>query len=67
LANPTAPVLVGLAMALLALAIHWPWLAAPMQWAPLSPLAWSMALFWGVLSWPLMWTLAKCSPTFSRT
>jgi Ca2+-transporting ATPase len=66
LANPTAPVFVGLAMVLLALAIHWPWLAESMQWAPLSPIAWGMALFWGVLSWPLMLTLAKCSQAFSR-
>ena len=66
LANPTAPVFVGLAMALLALAIHWPWLAEPMQWAPLSPIAWGMALFWGLLSWPLMLTLAKCSQAFPK-
>lgn len=66
LANPTAPVFVGLAMGLLALAIHWPWLAEPMQWAPLSPMAWGMALFWGILSWPLMLALAKCQQAFSR-
>lgn len=65
LANPTAPVFVGLAMGLLALAIHWPWLAEPMQWAPLPPIAWGMALFWGILSWPLMLTLAKCQQAFS--
>lgn len=66
LANPTAPLFVGLAMALLALAIHWPWLAAPMQWAPLPPEAWGMALFWGVLSWPLMRALAIGLQAFSR-
>jgi Ca2+-transporting ATPase len=65
-ANPTAPVFVGLAMTLLALAIHWPWLAEPMQWAPLSPLAWGMALFWGALSWPMMLALAKVLQAFSR-
>jgi Ca2+-transporting ATPase len=59
-ANPTAPIFVGLAMALLALAIQWPVLAEPMQWAPLPPLAWVMALLWGALSWPLMLALAKC-------
>lgn len=65
-ANPTAPVFVGLAMALLALAIHWPWLAEPMQWAPLSPMAWGIALFWGVLSWPMMMALARCSQACAR-
>lgn len=60
-ANWTAPVFVTLAMGLLAMSIHWPWLAEPMQLAPLSGLAWSMALIWGIVSWPLMLALAKCT------
>jgi Ca2+-transporting ATPase len=66
-ANWTAPVFVTLAMVLLALSIHWPWLAEPMQLAPLSGLPWSMALIWGILSWPLMLALAKCSRPSSIT
>ena len=63
-ANLSAPLFVGLAMALLALAIQWPVLAEPMQWAPLPPLAWAVALLWGALSWPLMRALAKFLQAF---
>jgi hypothetical protein len=58
--NTTAYAIILLALALLALAIHWPALATPLQLAPLPAAAWWISLGLGILSLPALNTLAWC-------
>ena len=52
--NPTVVILPMVAMGLLVLAIQWPWLAAPLQFAPLPIEAWVVALGLGLMAWPAL-------------
>ncbi|PUE09617.1 ATPase [Limnohabitans sp. T6-5] len=64
--NPTAYAVMGLALGFLMLAIYWPWLAKPLQFAPLTPLPVVMAMGSGLLSLfsatLLQWAFAKFTP-----
>lgn len=63
--NVMAYAVIFLALALLALAIHWPTLATPLQLAPLPATAWWVSLALGILSLPilLMWIWWMDDPT----
>ena len=50
--NPVADTLLVLALMTLATAIHLPWLASALKFAPLDPLSWALALAMGALTWP---------------
>lgn len=62
--NLTAYAVIGLALALLALAIHWPALATPLQLAPLPARAWWVSLGLGLLILPVrpVWVWCKDKP-----
>lgn len=63
--NKTAWLVIGLAMAFLALAIHWPWLSVPLKFQPLPIAYLTVAIGSGLLSWVsvsvLHWVVADNS------
>jgi Ca2+-transporting ATPase len=66
LANPVGDILLVLAWLVLATAIHLPWLASALKFAPLEPLQWALALTMGVLIWPVAKALEWVIPRWVK-